>query len=88
MCTLTSKIGYADHSRRPKLDLLSVADRPMLTELYEAGYEDNGVDILMTPTTAIPTTPISATEPYVYFEVLTTADTSRPACAMSGCCCN
>ena len=36
--------------------------------MYNAVYADNDVDIILTPTTAIPTTPISATEPYVLFK--------------------
>lgn len=44
------------------------ADRPQLTAMYSALYDQAGVDIIMTPMTAIPTTPISATEPYTLFK--------------------
>ncbi|KAK9838245.1 hypothetical protein WJX84_005685 [Apatococcus fuscideae] len=42
--------------------------RPALTAMYNAVYEDNNLDIIVTPMTSIPTTPISATEPYTLFK--------------------
>ncbi len=36
--------------------------------MYNAVYEDNNLDIIVTPMTSIPTTPISATEPYTLFK--------------------
>ncbi|KAK9849931.1 hypothetical protein WJX84_011846 [Apatococcus fuscideae] len=42
--------------------------RPQLTAMYNAKYDEAEVDIIMTPMTSVPATPISATEPYTSFK--------------------
>lgn len=44
------------------------ADRPALQNMYNAVYEAAGVDVIVTPMTSVPATPISATEPYTYYQ--------------------
>lgn len=45
-----------------------VADRPELQRMYRAVYDESNIDVIIVPTTAVPATPIDATEPYTYFK--------------------
>eukprot|EP00891_Asterochloris_glomerata_P000681 jgi/Astpho2/681/Aster-x0031 len=41
--------------------------RPMLQELYDAMYDQNDVDVIVIPSTVLPSRPIGSTEPYTLY---------------------